>query len=504
MTVRRVMGVETEYGISVPGSPQANPMVQSGRVVTSYAQDVGLPAARTGWDYEDETPLSDARGWEMARVDADASQLTDEEDPTLANVVLTNGARLYVDHAHPEYSSPEVMSPRDAVRWDRAGELVMREAVRLLSPQQPGVNLYKNNTDGKGASYGTHENYLMSRATPFADIAKNLIPFFVVRQVMCGSGRVGIGAESSRPGFQLAQRSDFFEVEMGLETTLKRPIINTRDEPHAVADRYRRLHVILGDANHCDVANLLKMGTTSLVLGMIEAGAITSDLTLSQPVSTLRDISHDPTLQTPVRLASGRSMTSIELLWAYYEMAAKWLERTYGGTMPDEDTAEVMTRWEQVLTGLESDPMSLHRELDWVAKLKLLRSYADRAGLEWTDPRLRAIDIQWSDVREDKGLFNRMLAGGQVERLVAEEDVLRAVTEPPEDTRAYFRGTCLARFPDRIAAASWDSIIFDVPGERSLQRVPMLEPERGTRAAVGEVLESATDVADLLSRLAVE
>lgn len=504
MTVRRVMGMEHEYGISVPGSPEANPMVQSGRVVTAYAQDVGLPAARGGWDYEDETPLSDARGWDIARADADDSQLTDEEDPTLANVVLTNGARLYVDHAHPEYSSPEVMSPRDAVRWDRAGEHVMREAVRLLSTAPPGVNLYKNNTDGKGASYGTHENYLMPRETAFADIAKHLIPFFVVRQVMCGSGRVGIGAESNRPGYQLAQRSDFFEVEIGLETTLKRPIVNTRDEPHAVADRYRRLHVILGDANHCDVANLLKVGTTSLVLGMIESGAITADLTLANPVSTLREISHDPTLQTPVRLASGRSMTSLELLWAYYEMAAKWLEVTYGGTMPDDDTAEVMERWEQVLTGLERDPMSLHRELDWVAKLKLLREYADRSGLEWGDPRLRAIDIQWSDVREDKGLFNRMLAGGKVERLISEDDVRRAVTDPPEDTRAYFRGTCLQRFPDQIAAASWDSIIFDVPGQPSLQRVPMLEPERGTRSAVGDVLDASEDAAALLRRLAVE
>ena len=416
MTVRRVMGIETEYGISVPGSPDANPMVQSGRVVTAYAHEVGLRAARAGWDYEDEHPLSDARGFDVARESADPSQLTDEEDPTLANVVLTNGARLYVDHAHPEYSSPEVMTPRDAVRWDRAGELVMREAVRLLSgPGAAGVNLYKNNTDGKGASYGTHENYLMSRATPFQDIVKHLTPFFVVRQLMCGSGRVGIGGESTRPGFQLAQRSDFFEVEVGLETTLKRPIINTRDEPHAVADRYRRLHVILGDANHCDVANLLKLGTTSLV----------------------------------------------------------------------------------------RDPMSLHRELDWVAKLRLLRGYADRGGLEWTDPRLRAIDIQWSDVREDKGLFNRLLAAGKVERLVDEDAVRAAVQDPPEDTRAYFRGTCLSRFPDEVAAASWDSIIFDVAGQQSLQRVPMLEPERGTKAGVGPLLDAATDAADLLRRLAV-
>src|SRR6478609_10473088 len=274
------MGIETEYGISEPGAPEANPMLMSGQVVNAYAQPLGHRAGRARWDYEDEAPLRDARGFEMSRALADASQLTDEEDPTLANVVLTNGARLYVDHAHPEYSSPEVTSPRDAIRWDRAGERIMLEAVRRLAPMRGagGINLYKNNTDGKGASYGTHENYLMRRETPFAEIVRHLVPFFVARQVMCGAGRVGIGQDSRTPGFQLSQRADFFEVEVGLETTLKRPIINTRDEPHAVADLYRRLHVIVGDANLCDVANLLKLGTTSLVLAMIEDRAFGADL----------------------------------------------------------------------------------------------------------------------------------------------------------------------------------------------------------------------------------
>src|SRR4051794_11462434 len=266
------MGIETEYGISEPGAPDANPMLMSGLVVNAYAQPLGNRAGRARWDYEDEAPLRDARGFEMSRALADASQLTDEEDPTLANVILTNGARLYVDHAHPEYSSPEVMSPRDAVRWDKAGERIMEAAVRTLAatPGLGPVNLYKNNTDGKGSSYGTHENYLMSRATPFADIVRHLVPFFVSRQVFCGAGRVGLGTQSEVPGYQLTQRADFFEVEVGLETTLKRPIVNTRDEPHASADKYRRLHVIIGDANLCDVATLLKLGTTSLVIGMIE------------------------------------------------------------------------------------------------------------------------------------------------------------------------------------------------------------------------------------------
>ena len=500
MTVRRVMGIETEYGISEPGNPLANPMVMSGRVVTAYARAQGLRAAQTGWDYADEAPLQDARGWAMDREVADPSQLTDEEDPTMANVVLTNGARFYVDHAHPEYSSPEVTNPRDAVIWDRAGELVMRQAARLLNqPGMPPVNLYKNNTDGKGASYGTHENYLMRRLTPFADIVKGLIPFFVSRQVVCGSGKVGIGTESQRPGFQLSQRADFFETEVGLETTLKRPIINTRDEPHAVTEKYRRLHVIIGDANHCDVANFLKLGTTSLVLGVIEAGAFGRDLTLREPVSALQQISHDPSLRTTVRLEDGRELTAIELQRAYLEMVQAWLHRTYGSEI-DPDTAEVVTRWDDVLTKLEDDPMTASREVDWVAKLQLLQGFRDR-GLEWFDPKLRAIDIQWSDVRADKGIFHKLAASGRFKELVSAAQVEEAVHRPPVDTRAYFRGRAVQQFPDNIAAASWDSVIFDVPERRTMQRVPMLEPLRGTEQHVGALFDRAGSADELLRNL---
>jgi len=503
MTVRRVMGIETEYGISVPGDPTANPMLLSGYVVNAYASLRGSRAGRAGWDYEDEMPLRDARGFEISRQAADASQLTDEEDPTLANVVLTNGARLYVDHAHPEYSSPEVTSPRAALCWDRAGEQIMLESVRRLSavPGTAGVNLYKNNTDGKGASYGTHENYLMRRETPFSEITHNLIPFFVARQVMCGAGRVGIGQDSTHSGFQIAQRSDFFEVEVGLETTLKRPIINTRDEPHATADLYRRLHVIIGDANQCDVAGLLKMGTTSLVLAMIEDRALDVDLSVRKPVATLHAVSHDPSLRTLIELRDGRSLTAVQLLWVYYEQADRYLQARHPGAI-DDDTSEVMSRWSSVLTRLERDPMECAREIDWVAKLALLQGYRDRDGLEWSDHRLKAIDIQWSDVRPENGLFHRMSGRGRIESLVDDAAVKAAMTSPPEDTRAYFRGRCLEKYSAEIAAASWDSVIFDVPGQAALQRVPMLEPLRGTRAGVGDLIDRSPDAAALLRELA--
>src|SRR6187401_3712745 len=241
MSVRRVMGTEVEYGISVVGQPTANPMVASSQVVNAYASAT-LKARRARWDFEEESPLRDARGFDMSRGAADPSQLTDE-DLGLANVILTNGARLYVDHAHPEYSSPEVTSALDAVRYDKAGEAVMAIAAQRAT-QSLGrcVRLYKNNTDGKGASYGTHENYLLQRSTPFDRIVTQFTAFLVSRQVIIGAGRVGLGQSSQTPGFQISQRADFFEAEVGLETTLNRPIINTRDEPHADASKHRRLH----------------------------------------------------------------------------------------------------------------------------------------------------------------------------------------------------------------------------------------------------------------------
>ncbi|MGN6299590.1 MAG: depupylase/deamidase Dop [Angustibacter sp.] len=503
MSVRRVMGIETEYGISRPGDPDANPMLMSGQVVNAYAQPLGHRAGRARWDYEDEAPLRDARGFDMSRALADASQLTDEDDPTLANVILTNGARLYVDHAHPEYSSPEVTSPRDAVRWDKAGERIMAAAVRAIaaSPGLEPVNLYKNNTDGKGASYGTHENYLMSRATPFADIVRHLVPFFVSRQVVCGAGRVGRGPESERPGYQISQRADFFEVEVGLETTLKRPIVNTRDEPHASADKYRRLHVIIGDANLSEVATLLKLGTTSLVLAMVEDRAFTRDLTLARPVAALRAVSHDPTLQTRVALRDGSEITAVQLQWAYFEQARKYVDDRYGDEV-DADTREVLERWESVLTRLERDPMECVRELDWVAKLSLLEGFRDRENLDWDHPRLGVIDVQYTDVRPEKGLYHRLAARGRLERVVDEADVVAAVEQPPDDTRAYFRGRCLAKYGRDVAAASWDSVIFDVPGRDSLQRVPMLEPLRGGRDMVGDLIDASDTAADLMAALA--
>jgi len=495
------MGLETEYGISVPGQPTANAMLASSQVVNAYAAATASRGRRARWDFDEENPLRDARGFDLSRDLADASQLTDEE-VGLANVILTNGARLYVDHAHPEYSAPEVVSALDVVRWDKAGELVMAEAGRLASslPGAPLITLYKNNTDNKGASYGCHENYLMPRETPFADIVRQLTPFFVSRQVVVGSGRVGIGQDGRDHGFQLSQRADYFEVEVGLETTLKRPIINTRDEPHADPTKYRRLHVIIGDANLSEISTYLKVGTTSLVLSMIEAGHLDDSMLLARPVTALHEVSHDPSLKHLVELADGRRLTALQIQTEYCEQARKFVADRYGADA-DAETLDVLARWESVLDRLADDPVRCADELDWVAKYVLLQGFRDRDGLDWSAPKLQAVDLQYSDVRPEKGLYHRLVRAGRMKRLLADALVETAVGEPPEDTRAYFRGECLRRYADQVVAASWDSVIFDVPGRDSLQRVPTLEPLRGTKAHVGGLLERSKDATALVDAL---
>jgi proteasome accessory factor A len=311
---------------------------------------------------------------------------------------------------------------------------------------------------------------------------------------------VGRGADGRDDGFQISQRADFFEVEVGLETTLKRPIINTRDEPHADPEKYRRLHVIIGDANMSEVSTYLKLGTTALVLAMIEDRFLAADLGIEAPIAELRSISHDPTCKHLVALRDGRRMTAVQVQMEYLELARKYTEDRFGADV-DDATADVLDRWESVLTRLAEDPMLASRELDWVAKLELLEGYRTRDHLGWNHPRLQLVDLQYADVRADRGLYNRLAARGRMVRLVDEQDISRAVDYPPEDTRAYFRGRCLQQYPDAVAAASWDSVIFDIPGRESLQRVPTLEPLRGTRAHVGGLLDRCETAAELVAAL---
>ena len=490
----KVCGIETEYGIHVASAGDMSPTTASSLLINAYVAQLDR---KIGWDFEDESPGRDARGF------AREGSMPPEIETHLVNAVLTNGARYYVDHAHPEYSSPECSNALELVLHDRAGELILRrsmEAANRLLPSGEEIVIYKNNSDGKGNSYGCHENYLIDRTVPFSRIVHELTPHLVTRQVYTGAGKIGeeLCHSAISPPFQLSQRADFFEEEVGLETTLKRPIINTRDEPHADPQKYRRLHVIVGDANLSEVATFLKAGVTCLVLAMIEDDFHpTRDLRLAKPVTAIRSVSRDTTLKTRVELDSGGELSALELQWELYDLARKYAaERGLEALGNEEVARRVLDRWEAVLTGLESDPQSLASQLDWVAKLRLVEAYKQRHGLSWDDPRLAGIDLQYHDLRPAKSLFARL----SMERLTSDEEVARATTAPPETTRAYFRGRCLERFSSAIVAANWDSVVFDI-GEDSLRRVPMMEPLKGTARHVDTLFEECETPAELLRRL---
>jgi proteasome accessory factor A len=494
MALRKVFGLETEYGIQQRGAGESNPIAASSVLINAYVTEL---QRKVGWDFEDESPGRDARGF------AREGAMPPEVETHLVNAVLTNGARYYVDHAHPEYSSPECSDARQIVTWDKAGERILAasmEAAARTLPNGQGIVVYKNNSDGKGNSYGTHENYLMDRQVPFGRIVQHVMPHFITRQIYTGAGKIGSEASSTfgmDVPFQLTSRADFFEEEVGLETTLKRPIVNTRDEPHADAQKYRRLHVIVGDANLAEVSTYLKVGVTAIVLCMIEDDVFgEKDFALASPVQALRKVSYDVSLSLPLELARGGTMTALEIQWELFDLARKYAEDRGLDAVDATVGADVMARWESVLSALETDPMSLASTLDWVAKYRLLSAYRERHGLEWSDPRLAAMDLQYHDVRPERSLFARL----GVERVATEAEVLEAVSEPPTTTRAYFRGKCLQRWAPAIAAANWDSLVFDL-GAEPLKRVGMMEPLKGTKAMVDTLLQECRTPAELCERL---
>ncbi len=500
MAIRKYVGIETEFGIVHRGVADSNPIAASSLLINAYLADLersgeaGGP--KVGWDFEDEQPGHDARG------SAPEGTLAPEVETHLVNAVLTNGARYYVDHAHPELSTPECADARSVVVFDRAAEQIlvqsMRAAASLLPPGQELV-IHKNNSDGKGNSYGCHENYLMDRSLPFHRIVSHATAHFVTRQIFTGSGKVGceaLGLTAADVPYQLTQRADFFEADVGLETTLKRPIINTRDEPHADPQKYRRLHVICGDANMSEVATFLKVGTTALVLSMAEDEQLPREFHFQAPVRAMRQVSYDLELGQPLELVDGTTVTALEVQWELLDRARKYAESHGLESVGEEAGRATLERWEAVLTGLEADPSSLADQVDWVAKRRILDGYRERHDLEWDDPRLAALALQYHDLRPDKCLAAR--AG--LQRITTDAEVTAAMIEPPEDTRAWFRGTCLRKFGPSIVAANWDSMVFDV-GSDPLRRVPMMEPGRGTRAHVGTLVAECSSAYELLQRL---
>jgi len=492
MAIPKVMGTEIEYGITVKGDPDFDPISSCVLLVNAYREE---STGEILWDYDQENPLADARGFQV-----DGEKYTPNQQENIArNKTLVNGARYYVDHAHPEYSCPEVTNPRDLVVHEKAGERILeasrREANALL-PAGTQMLLYKNNSDRKGNSYGAHENFLMDRRTSFKQVVEHMMPFFVTRQVFCGAGKVGTENRSHPCDYQISQRADFFETEVALDTMVKRPIVNTRDEPHADREKYRRLHVIVGDANLSEYTIYLRMGVTALVLSMIEDGAIKKSLSLRDPVRAIKEVSHDPSCRRAVHLDDGRKLTAVEVQLEYLEMAQQYAaSRTL-----DEQTLDVLARWEEVLECLRRDPMELDTRIDWVMKKALIEGFMERKGLDWEAPQVQMLDLQYHDLRPDKGLYSMLERQGRAERVAAEEEIMAAIHRPPEDTRAYFRGECLRRYGSAVFGVNWDSISFSVDDE-PIKRILMAEPLKGSKVHVEDLLESSPTAADLVRNL---
>src|SRR5215470_4263525 len=356
-----------------------------------------------------------------------------------ANVFLENGARLYLDTGfHPEYATPECDDVAELVSHDKAGERIVEDLLHQAEKRlrEDGISgnilLFKNNTDSAGNSYGCQENYLVSRDVSFQRLAEALIPFFVTRQIFAGAGKV---LQTPR-GFHycLSQRAQHICQEISGATTSSRSIINTRDEPHADAERYRRLHVIVGDSNMSEVATYLKVGTTALILDMIEDGHFDKDYSLQSPVQAIRDISHDPTLRETVRLKDGRAITQLQM--EYLEQATRYVQAIDA----DRVTRDVLARWTYVIEALADDPMQLEREVDWVIKQRVIQAYMEKNRLSWRDPKVSLMDLQYHDIRPDKGLYWSLVRRGLVDRVTNDESIERAKHLPPQTTRARLRG----------------------------------------------------------------
>jgi len=359
------------------------------------------------------------------------------------NVFLENGARFYLDTGcHPEYATPECASPMDVMIYDKAGERILENLLNYAQNKvheegfQGELAIFKNNTDFVGNSYGCHENYLADRTADFYHMAEQLIPFLVTRQIFTGAGKVF----RTRRGtvYHISQRAQHIRQKISGTTTNERSIINTRDEPHAIKEKYRRLHIIVGDSNMSEFSTYLKVGTTAIVLQMIEEDFLPTSFTLRNPVRAIKDISRDLTCREPVPLNNGKKFSALELQKEYLDLA----QRYYSTRTMSPEAADIMQKWEYVLTKLEEDPMQLHRELDWVIKLNLLQAYGERTNLppEASGDRLLMLDLQYHDIRREKGLYFLLERKGHVERMATEAQIETAMVDPPQNTRAKMRG----------------------------------------------------------------
>jgi proteasome accessory factor A len=375
-----------------------------------------------------------------------------------SNAFLMNGARFYQDTGcHPEYSTPECDSIQDLIAHDKAGERLLENCLPMAEERlreeglQGEIHIFKNNTDSMGNTYGCHENYLMKRDVDFWKVTEQLIPFFVTRQIYTGSGKVL--RLSGKPHYFISQRAQHIHEKTSSSTTSSRSIINTRDEPHADAEKYRRLHIIVGDSNMSEFTTYLKIGTTAVVLSMIEDGYVVQDFELEDPVKAIREISRDTTLKKKVRLEDGREISAIEIQWAYLEKAKAY----HAECGPDDVMKDVIDNWERVLVDLKEDPMRLSSEIDWVIKREMIRTYMESRGCGLDDPRIPLMDLQYHNVKRKRGLYYLLERKKMVKRKATEEEIEFAMTDPPQTTRAKVRGDFIkfARERNRSYTVDW-------------------------------------------------
>ncbi len=473
--MQRLFGIETEYGIAVEGKGAGDLIQESIQLVRSYSGSFV-----TGWNYRGEDARRDMRGFTVERLSTnpDDAQFDAPGRPPMSmseersDRVLANGARFYNDHGHPEYSTPECSQLRDLVAHDRAGERIVLECARRRSAAiGVPISIYKNNTDFHGASYGTHEGYLMSREVPCDILIAGMLPFLVTRQIYAGAGKVGVEVDRlDTPVYQLSQRADFFSVEASVDTLHNRPIVNTRDEPHATPRLYRRLHVIVGDANMSEWATAVKVGTTSLAIGLLESGW-TPPVRLKNPVGAIKEISRDQTLRWLVTREEGGTISALEIQRLYLAEA----QRRFQGATPDADWT--LSEWEMVLDALERDILLAADRVDWIAKRQLLEQFMGAEGLDWTDPVMQSLDLAYHDLDPELGLYQGLEQEGVMRRLVTDRRIEGAMTCPPQDTRAFLRGLFVSRHGSAVRSIGWNGVAFTHEGEDLLFDMnPLVEP----------------------------
>ncbi|MBT5028243.1 MAG: proteasome accessory factor PafA2 family protein [Nitrospinaceae bacterium] len=456
-----LLGLETEYGIIREDLENSDPVEESMKLLQACERK----SVFCKWAYSQENSHQDLRGFQVRSLaqdeEEDAFCAEDRKRPysyldMKCDRVLTNGARFYNDHTHPEYSTPECRSVMSLVAHDVAGERIVAECVakRNRESKGDGLQVFKNNTDYSGHSYGTHDNYLIPRETPFDDVVSGLVPFLVTRQLYAGAGKVG--SENARTknfqGLQLAQRSDFIETLLSIETMTERPIINTRDEPHAVRNQYRRLHLILGDANMSAYATALKVGSTSLVLSLIASGAQLPEIELQDPVADVLSVSIGRTVALSRK--SGGTITALEIQEAYCEAA----ENAFAGK--DEESDWVLAEWLRTLQDLKHRPEKLSDRIDWAIKEKLFSEFMESENIDWQDPWLKSLDLEYHNLDPERGLYRGLQQEGAVHDLLSEHEITQAMEFAPVGTRAQIRGQMIAQNAENIKSIHWTGIEF--------------------------------------------